>query len=245
MAQAPHSSGGNDNFIRHIVTDPKNVPDVMLLTGYLGASSRRGPRAPIPQSGPLQLRRDPQGRHPASGASAEGTGRAWRCHGLGEEGRGAAIQDGSCRASLGELFRRRDSGRGAGRAPRRRGGSRTTRHHRGALRNLQLFASLPDRNHALHQHAREYLFLPRHACLPVAEPALPVAGRLHLRGVWSFACVHPRVALRRSCRRRPSRTRWHHRAHALSQHACGSVQPPPHRSLPIERLPVSQRVYTW
>ena len=39
MAQAPQSPGGNDNFIRRIVTDPKNVPDVMLLTGYLGASS--------------------------------------------------------------------------------------------------------------------------------------------------------------------------------------------------------------
>jgi hypothetical protein len=39
MAQAPRSSDGNDSFIRHIVTDPKNVPDVMLLTGYLGASS--------------------------------------------------------------------------------------------------------------------------------------------------------------------------------------------------------------
>ena len=39
MAQAPRSPDGNDNFIRHIVTDPKNVPDVMLLTGYLGASS--------------------------------------------------------------------------------------------------------------------------------------------------------------------------------------------------------------
>ena len=39
MAQAPRSHDGNDSFIRHIVTDPKNVPDVMLLTGYLGASS--------------------------------------------------------------------------------------------------------------------------------------------------------------------------------------------------------------
>ncbi len=28
MAQAPQSPGGNDNFIRRIVTDPKNVPDV-------------------------------------------------------------------------------------------------------------------------------------------------------------------------------------------------------------------------
>ena len=39
MAQAPRSSDSNDSFIRHIVTDPKNVPDVMLLTGYLGPSS--------------------------------------------------------------------------------------------------------------------------------------------------------------------------------------------------------------
>jgi hypothetical protein len=42
MAQAPQSPGGNDNFIRQIVSDPKNVPDVMLLTGYLGASSEEG-----------------------------------------------------------------------------------------------------------------------------------------------------------------------------------------------------------
>jgi hypothetical protein len=42
MAQAPQSPGGNDNFIRHIVSDPKNVPDVTLLTGYLGASSEEG-----------------------------------------------------------------------------------------------------------------------------------------------------------------------------------------------------------
>jgi hypothetical protein len=39
MAQAPRRPDGNDSFIRHIVTDPKNVPDVILLTGYLGASS--------------------------------------------------------------------------------------------------------------------------------------------------------------------------------------------------------------
>ena len=41
MAQAPRQTGGEGtaDFIRHIVTDPKNVPDVMLLTGYLGASS--------------------------------------------------------------------------------------------------------------------------------------------------------------------------------------------------------------
>src|SRR5271154_1564907 len=44
MAQAPqHPAGeGATQFVRHIVTDPKNVPDVMLLTGYLGASSEDG-----------------------------------------------------------------------------------------------------------------------------------------------------------------------------------------------------------
>jgi hypothetical protein len=41
MAQSPQSPGGNDNFIRRIVTDPKNVPDVMLLTGYLGPRPKR------------------------------------------------------------------------------------------------------------------------------------------------------------------------------------------------------------
>src|SRR5262245_39404761 len=35
MAQAP-------DFIRSIVTDPKNVPDVMRLYGYSGASSEEG-----------------------------------------------------------------------------------------------------------------------------------------------------------------------------------------------------------
>ena len=38
MAQAPQNPGGNGNFIRHIVSDPKNVPDVTLLTGYLGGA---------------------------------------------------------------------------------------------------------------------------------------------------------------------------------------------------------------
>jgi hypothetical protein len=42
MAQAPQNPGGNGNFIRHIVSDPKNVPDVTLLTGYLGTSSEEG-----------------------------------------------------------------------------------------------------------------------------------------------------------------------------------------------------------
>jgi hypothetical protein len=41
MAQAPRQTGGNGaaDFIRQIVSDPKNVPDVTLLSGYLGASS--------------------------------------------------------------------------------------------------------------------------------------------------------------------------------------------------------------
>jgi hypothetical protein len=42
MAQAPRATGNGDNFVRHIVADPKNVPDVMLLYGYLGASSEEG-----------------------------------------------------------------------------------------------------------------------------------------------------------------------------------------------------------
>ena len=44
MAQAPRQTGGEGaaDFIRHIVTDPKNVPDVTLLSGYLGASSEEG-----------------------------------------------------------------------------------------------------------------------------------------------------------------------------------------------------------
>jgi hypothetical protein len=44
MAQAPRQHGGDGgaDFIRNIVSDPKNVPDVMLLTGYLGASSEEG-----------------------------------------------------------------------------------------------------------------------------------------------------------------------------------------------------------
>jgi hypothetical protein len=43
MAQAPHPAGdGGADFVRRIVTDPKNVPDVMLLYGYLGASSEEG-----------------------------------------------------------------------------------------------------------------------------------------------------------------------------------------------------------
>jgi hypothetical protein len=41
MAHAPRESGGAApaDFVRNVVSDPKNVPDVMLLTGYPGASS--------------------------------------------------------------------------------------------------------------------------------------------------------------------------------------------------------------
>ncbi len=42
MAQPPRAAANGDNFVRHIVADPKNVPDVMLLYGYPGASSEEG-----------------------------------------------------------------------------------------------------------------------------------------------------------------------------------------------------------
>ena len=44
MAQAPRETGngGSAEFVRNVVSDPKNVPDVMLLTGYAGASSEEG-----------------------------------------------------------------------------------------------------------------------------------------------------------------------------------------------------------
>ena len=42
MAQAPKLSADRASFVRDIVSDPKSVPDVMLLYGYLGASSEEG-----------------------------------------------------------------------------------------------------------------------------------------------------------------------------------------------------------
>jgi hypothetical protein len=42
MAQTPHQGGESADFVRRIVTDPKNVPDVMRLYGYPGASSEEG-----------------------------------------------------------------------------------------------------------------------------------------------------------------------------------------------------------
>ena len=79
MAHAPQHPGGNGaaNFIRQIVSDPKNVPDVTLLTGYLGASSEEGherlylstdlanyveiPKAAILHQAPLPKEQDPHG----------------------------------------------------------------------------------------------------------------------------------------------------------------------------------------
>jgi hypothetical protein len=47
MAQTPQQPRGNvAPFVQPIVSDPKNVPDVMLLTGYLGASSEEGCKSP-------------------------------------------------------------------------------------------------------------------------------------------------------------------------------------------------------
>ena len=77
MAQAPQTPGGDANFIRQIVSDPKNVPDVTLLTGYLGASSEEGherlylspdlsnyveiPKAAILHQAPLPAEQDAHG----------------------------------------------------------------------------------------------------------------------------------------------------------------------------------------
>ncbi len=41
MAQGP-TGGGGAEFVRRIVNDPKSVPDVVRLQGYLGASSEEG-----------------------------------------------------------------------------------------------------------------------------------------------------------------------------------------------------------
>lgn len=42
MAQVPKQPADGASFVRDIVSDPKSVPDVMLLYGYLGASSEEG-----------------------------------------------------------------------------------------------------------------------------------------------------------------------------------------------------------
>ena len=42
MARAPNAPENGENFVHHIVADPKNVPDVMMLYGYPGASSEEG-----------------------------------------------------------------------------------------------------------------------------------------------------------------------------------------------------------
>src|SRR5215475_6492459 len=42
MAQPPRPAADRAAFVREIVSDPKAVPDVMLLYGYPGASSEEG-----------------------------------------------------------------------------------------------------------------------------------------------------------------------------------------------------------
>ena len=43
MAQTQQPKGGGEaEFVRRIVSDPRNVPDVMRLYGYHGASSEEG-----------------------------------------------------------------------------------------------------------------------------------------------------------------------------------------------------------
>ena len=79
MAQAPRQTSGEGaaDFVRQIVSDPKNVPDVMLLTGYPGTSSEEGhdrfylstdltnyveiPRAAILHQAPLPAEQDAHG----------------------------------------------------------------------------------------------------------------------------------------------------------------------------------------
>jgi hypothetical protein len=39
MAEAPDQPGSGTSFVRDIVSDPNNVPEVILVYGYLGASS--------------------------------------------------------------------------------------------------------------------------------------------------------------------------------------------------------------
>ena len=118
MAQAPRTSGeGAADFIRQIVSDPKNVPDVMLLTGYLGASSEEGHDRLYLSPDLTNYVEIPESRDPASGAITGRTGCAWRRHPLGQEGCSAAIQDGARGPSARELFRWRDLSWGARRGP--------------------------------------------------------------------------------------------------------------------------------
>ena len=152
----------------------------------------------------------PRDGHPASGGDAERAGRAWRRHALGEEGRGAAIQDGARGASAGELFRRGDPGGGAGRAGGGAAG-RTSCHGR-SVRPVatacqpSIARSIARRKSRLAStRTRVTCYCPVTAWLPDAGSALPVAGRLHLDRLRSFACVYIWIALRgRRSRRRPA-----------------------------------------
>ena len=171
-------------------------------------------RAPVPQSGPQQLRRNPRDRHPASGRRLQRSGPEQRRHALGEEGRGAAIQDGARGAGDGELFRRRDRGGRAGR--RRRAPGRTRPHRRGVRAHRRgvrpfgkLHPSVSDGNHALHQHPREHVLLPGHARVSLAKPVVPESrarapgSAAGTRSPAPTACSAPRPPLppRRSRRR--------------------------------------------
>ena len=119
MARAPKKpeSGSGADFVSSIVTDPKSVPDVMRLYGYLGASSEEGHErlylnpdltnyVEVPTQAILHRMTVP--------AEQEST---WCGVFMGEEGCGADLQDGACGAGVGTLFRRHDPSRNG-----RRGG---------------------------------------------------------------------------------------------------------------------------
>ena len=47
MARAPNTPDNGENFVHHIVADPKNDPDVMTLNGYPDACPRKVMNASI------------------------------------------------------------------------------------------------------------------------------------------------------------------------------------------------------
>ena len=114
MAQAPRAANGDD-FVRHIVHDPKNVPDVTLLYGYPGASSEEGHERLYLSPDLSAYVEVPNDFDPASGGIAQRPGSARRLHALGEEGRRAQVQDvagpGGGAGRNGLVFRRRAPGR--------------------------------------------------------------------------------------------------------------------------------------
>ena len=115
MAQAPKVNADRASFVRDIVSDPKAVPDVMLLYGYLGASSEEGHERLYLSPDLTNYVEVPTGGNPAPNGCPQGAGSARRRHALGEERRCARLQDGPGCGSAGALFRR---------CHRRRGGAR-------------------------------------------------------------------------------------------------------------------------